>query len=136
MLNKQVIENKNLGENKSKVWVGKDGIVNVETAKITDEKEIEQLLEEMEKIIGKMPGKAKVLINLTITTNIIRSSQFRKKTVERVKKIAKDPGFEKAALFVGNLVMRTIASFIIAAAGLQNVKIFPTREEALKWLKK
>jgi len=135
MPNKQTIENSSLKKDEGKIWIEKDGIIYIELSKRMSEEDVKQLMKEIEEAIRKVLGKAKILINLR-TVPTVWTSQFRKRTVERVKEIAKNIRFEKAALFGGNVVLRTIASFIIAATGLGNVKVFPTKEEALKWLKK
>jgi len=135
MPNKQTIENSSLKKDEGKIWIEKDGIIYIELSKRMSEEDVKQLMKEIEEAIRKVLGKAKILINLR-TVPTVWTSQFRKRLAERIKEIAKNIRFEKAALFGGNVVLRTIASFIIAATGLGNVKVFPTKEEALKWLKK
>ena len=45
--------------------------------------------------------------------------------------------FEKIAVYGGNVIARTVGSFVLAAAvGIKNVKLFENKERALKWLKK
>jgi len=136
MFSKKNLKNGGFQKDKSMVFVGRDGIINVELAKTMEEKDVEQLVTEIEEIMKKTPGKARILFNLTSTTTHIRSSQFRKELAERIKKIDKNIGFTKVAFFGGNLIIRTIASFIIATAEFKNIKIFLNREEALKWLRK
>lgn len=132
MTNEQTIKNK---EEQSKVWIGEDGIVRLTLAKMITEKDIWDIFEDLEEKLKRLSGKAKVLINMT-TISIIRSSKFRKITAEKVKKIAIDPGFENAAICGGDIILRTIASFIVKVSRVKNIKVFTTEEEALKWLKK
>lgn len=134
MSNKQDIKDKEPEGEKNKIWVGKDGILHLKVARTFIEEDVMELIKEVKETLGGFQAKAKILADMS-TTSIIRSSQFRKRTAEQIMKMAKDPGFEKAAIFGGNAVMRTIASFIIMASGVKNMKIFETREEALKWLK-
>ena len=77
----------------------------------------------------------KILISI-LTSSIIKSSRFRKKCAEKIKKIYEDTGFRKAAIFGLTLIPRSIANFIIVASGVENVKIFSDKKDALKWLKK
>lgn len=133
---KQTVKNGSFEKDENRVLVGEDGVVRVELADKMKEEDVEQLIERIEDIMEKAPGRARILFNLSSTTTHIRSSQFRKKIAERIKEIAKNVGFAKIAFFGGNLIIRTIASFIVVSAGLKNIKIFPEQEEALKWLRK
>ena len=135
MTNRQNIKNKDLKGKQNRVWLREGGIVCITLAKTLTEEDIWNILEDSEEKLRRLSGKGKVLINMS-TTSVIRSSQFRKITTEKIKKIARDPGFEKAAIYGGDIVLRTIASFIIMTSGTKNIKIFSTEKEALKWLKK
>lgn len=126
-------KDKNLKENK--IWVGKDGIVRVRVAKIITELDVVEIIEETRKVLKNLSGKAKILIDIS-TTSTIRSSQFRKRTAEQLKRVTMEPGFEKAAIFGGSVVSRTIASFVLVAGEIKNMKLFETEDKALKWLKK
>lgn len=42
---------------------------------------------------------------------------------------------KKTAFFGGNVFVKTLAAFVIAAAGKKNVKFFDTEENALAWFK-
>ena len=120
-------------EENNKVWTGKDGVVYVEVVKVSTEKEVVELVEKVKEIIIGRGKKAKILIEIK-TSTIIRSSQFRKRLTEKLRDIIEGPGFKKAAIFGGNIVSRTIASFVIVAGGIKNMRIFGTKEEALRWL--
>ncbi len=125
----------NLEKKENKVLVREDGIVYIEIAKepLLAE-DIWEALEEAKKILEGLPGKARILINIKIFS-IIHSSQFRKKTSEIIKDILKTTGYEKIALMGGNTFIKTVASFLLAASGIKNAKIFNTEKEALNWLK-
>ena len=47
----------------------------------------------------------------------------------------KNPSIKKTAVFGGDQFVKTVASFIIKASGVTNVRIFVTEEEALNWLR-
>ena len=122
-------------ENKkeNKVWVGDDGIVFVNMAKAVVEEDAYNLVRKIKEILQGLPGKAKIMIDIT-TSSIIRSTGFRKKIGDEIRYIAQNIGFEKAAVYGGNVVTRTIASFIIMASGVKNMKVFDKIEKALRWL--
>ena len=69
-----------------------------------------------------------VLIDLRASTEF--SSAARKVWVEFLK----DDRIKKTAIFGGNVFVRTLASFVIAAAGKKNIHFFLTEEEAREWL--
>lgn len=119
---------------KNKVWLGDDGVIYLEVVTSTNEEEIFEILKNAEEIIARLPRKAKIMIDIQ-TSSIIHSSKFRKECGERIRELYDKQGFEKAAIFCINIVLRTIASFIIIASGVKNIKIFKTKEQALKWLK-
>ena len=75
-------------------------------------------------------GKAsRVIIDLQTSTEF--TSAARKIWVEFLK----HPKIKKTAIFGGNVFVRTLASFVIAAAGKKNIKFFSDEESARKWLK-
>ncbi len=125
--------NKDIGEDKHKVWTEKDNVVHIELAETIDEQGVEILFERIKRILRDIPEGAKFLVDMN-HTSIIRSSEFRKNAAEGMKSIHRNFAFYKIAIFRGNITMRTIASFIIVASGLKNVKIFKTKEKAVKWL--
>ncbi len=69
-----------------------------------------------------------VLIDLKSSTEF--SSAARKVWVEFLK----DDRIIKTAIFGGNVFVRTLASFVIAAAGKDNIRFFTTEGEARDWL--
>ena len=98
------------------------------------EGDIYELIKEAREAIEKLSGKAKILIDISGAT-VFRSAQFRKKTAGQLRDIAENIGFKRAAMFGGGLIRRTIASFVIVASGVKKMRIFETKEEAVKWLK-
>lgn len=69
-----------------------------------------------------------VLIDLKASSEF--SSAARKVWVEFLR----DERIKKTAIFGGNIFVRTLASFVIAATGKGNIKFFLTEEEARSWL--
>lgn len=69
-----------------------------------------------------------VLIDLKQSTKF--SSEARKRWV----KFLKNPKIKKTAIFGGNIFVRTLASFVIAASKSNNIKFFTKEEEARDWL--
>ena len=70
-----------------------------------------------------------VTIDLQQSTNDF-SSNARKIWVEFLK----HERIEKTAIFGGNVFVRTLAAFIISAAGKEDIRFFKTKEEADAWL--
>lgn len=69
-----------------------------------------------------------VLIDLKASSGF--SSAARKVWVEFLK----DKRIIKTAIFGGNIFVKTLASFVIAATGKDNVRFFSTEDEARQWL--
>jgi len=69
-----------------------------------------------------------VLIDLKQSTQF--SSEARKIWV----KFLQNPKIKKTAIFGGNVFVRTLASFVIAASKSKNIKFFSTEEDSKDWL--
>ena len=126
-------ESKNM-EKQNKIWTEGNNLIKVKLVKTITDKDVWFLLENLKKELIKSSEKTNILINIS-TTTVIRSSLFRKKTAEKIKKIIKDPNFNKAAIYGGNIVMKTIASFILKAVNSKKLKMFNNEKKALDWLK-
>lgn len=70
-----------------------------------------------------------VLIDLHQSTEF--SSAARKIWVEFLQ----NDKIKKTALFGGNVFVKTLATFVIAATGKKDIKFFNTEEEAVAWFK-
>ena len=116
------------------VWVDKEGIVNIKMIKDLTSENVKTLIREGRELAKNFLRKSKVIIDISSGLSSI-PFQLRKEIGGYVKELVESPGFEKVAIF-GGIIARTIASFIIAASGEKNIKVFETKEEALKWLKK
>ena len=127
-------EELNTKKEKNIIRQGTDGIIYIDVPKGISEQDIYKLIDEAEKFLKGLSGEAKILVDMSEAT-IFRSAGFRKKAAKKMKEIAQGPGFKKAAMVGKDIFRRTIVSFVITAAGIKNVKVFKTKEEALKWLK-
>ena len=116
---------------KNKVWTKDNRIIHVDIVEASAEEDIMMMLDEIIEATEKVSGKAKVLLNV-MTTSIVSSSQIRARVGEKFKKI--NAKTEKVAIWGGNTLTRTIASFVITSSHLKKIKIFKTKKEALKWL--
>ncbi len=124
-------------EKENKVWIDEKGTIHIFETEPFTEQDIYHILETAKEALKKLRGKGKILVKITEKVTIpVTSSYTRKILVEETKNIIKDPGFEKAAIYGGSAVSRTVASFIIMATGVKNIKIFKTKEKALEWLEK
>lgn len=111
----------------NKIW-NEDGIVHYAMPAPVDETEAFKLRDSGVDFIEK--GNASlVLIDLKQSTKF--SSEARKVWV----KFLQNPKIKRTAIFGGNVFVRTLASFVIAASRKKNIRFFITEKEALKWLK-
>ena len=135
IMDTQPSKNINLKEKKNKILVRDDKIVYLEIAKEPLlEEDVWKILEDIREILKRIPGKAKVLINIR-SFSIIRSSQFRKKASDIIRDTIKNIEYEKIAIVGWGVLVKTIASFMFVASGIKNAKTFNTEKEALKWLR-
>jgi len=110
----------------NKVWC-KDGIIHYLISAPVDESEAVQLRDEGRKFVDA--GEAH-LVSIDIQQSTQFSSAARRIWVEFLK----HPKIFRATIFGGNVFVRTLASFVIAASSRGNMKFFATEKEALKWL--
>lgn len=115
---------------KSKVYLDDDNIIHVDSIGEQDEREALEGKNKVLELAEKLQGKCKILNDLT---NMGKSRpESRKIMIESLKH--KKVG--KVANFGANTVSRFIASVMIKASGTEDkVRMFKTKEEALKWLK-
>ncbi len=124
-------------EEKTKIWIDKEGILNIKIFMKDSAVETEDLLKDTKESLLASGAKTKILVDISgAVIGHMRSSQLRRGVVKSIKEWIKEAKFEKAAVFGGDTIRRTIASFILVASGIKNIRVFETREKALKWLKK
>ena len=124
-------------EEKSKVWIGKDGILNIVINMKNPVEDILDFLEEVKKVLSALGDRVKILVDISGSVlGHMRSSQLRNRAARHIRGWLEKVKFEKVAIFGGDVVRRTITSFLVTATGLKNIKVFETKEDALKWLKK
>jgi len=111
----------------NKIWCDGD-VVRYIISSPVDEKEASLLSGEGTKFVDN-GGASFVVIDLKQSTKF--SSDARKIWV----KFLQNDKIKKAAIFGGNVFVRTLASFVIAASQKRNIKFFTTEEEAMAWLR-
>ena len=126
-------------EEENKVWIDKEGIINLKITKpVFTEDDFDKMLARIIEMVESVPvGKRKALVDLTLEKvfTVGQRTRIRKKGVEALKENFKKLGLEKVALFTGSVTVKVIMSFMVTAAGIDNVRVFGTKEEALNWLK-
>ncbi len=111
----------------NKIWC-KDDIVHYLISAPVDDKEAFQISSGGTKFL-ESEDASMVMIDLKQSTQF--SSEARKIWV----KFLQNPKIKKTGIFGGNVFVRTLASFVIAASQKKNLKFFTTEEEALEWIK-
>lgn len=125
-------------ENKeeNKILIGKDNIIYIEITKEDLSGEyILELMKEAIEVIRKFSGKAKLLAKFSKPVLKVGSSKERKKMVKLIEDAYKDPGFDKLAICGVNTLLKIVSFFVVKATKIENIRIFESKEEALKWLK-
>lgn len=119
-----------------KLGVGDDGIVRLDLGKVKLDKVIlEGIAKEYKEIAKGLPDKPDALVDLSMVI-YNPSSTFRKRIVDSIIDLYKDPGFGRLAVWgVSSKFAEVLASLVIIASRMKNIKFFKTEEEALKWLK-
>lgn len=92
-------------------------------------KRIETIKDFVEEINNFIPNETDILIDASKGGK--SSSEARKIYVEFARTIKKG----RVAIFGTKTLIKVIASFVVGAAGRENVKFFSTEEESLRWLK-
>lgn len=130
-----VLENSESQNLKNEVWLGEDGIIRAKLGEKCGADDAEEIAKEIIRIARTLPNKPSVSIDIAKTSpsyDII----FRKKVVELLQNAFKDPGLEKVALWgTKNKIIEVVATFILGATGLKNIRYFKTEEEVMEWLK-
>ena len=121
-------------EEETKIWLDEDGILRFKLGNMMNEETLKMLNTKFIEFGTKASGKIKVIIDLSKIT-YKSTINLRKNAIRILKDTLKDPGYDKVAFFGGNMLSRTVVSFIITASTFKNIKIFKTEEDALKWLK-
>ena len=105
--------------------------------RLVDEKDLSDLIGDLREILRGFSDKPKILVDIKNIEDraFISSSLFRKNAVKQAKDFIQNIGFKKVAVFGIGIEDRTVASFVISAIRIKNIKIFITEEEALKWLR-
>jgi len=116
---------------KFKIWKRDDGIIMIKTwEKKWVEEDALRFKKELFDILDTIEGKAKILADAT-------EAGFGPTVEARniYADIIKSPKIGKAAIFGLKTPNRVIVSFLIRITGKEDLKVFLTEEEAVKWLK-
>lgn len=124
-------------EKKNKVWIDEQKIVHMKIVRLVGERDLSDLIGDLREILRGFSDKPKILVDVENIEDraLISSSLFRRGAVLQAKNFIQDVGFKKVAVFGTRIEDRTVASFVISAIRIKNIKIFIAKEEALKWLK-
>lgn len=123
---------KHKGENFSISFDSKENIIFVEMwgrQKLEDAKIFEAIAN---KFVNQIPEPNPVKILVTTLQSIKTDHMVRRFYTDLMKKQKRE--FKIAICGVNNLI-KIVAGFVIAAINKQNIKIFTTPEEGLKWIK-
>ncbi|PCI21334.1 hypothetical protein COB64_00425 [Candidatus Wolfebacteria bacterium] len=105
-----------------------DNIIRVKIFNIPQtESIIMKQYEEILELANRVSGKVNLLYDLRKAGK--PTAGARKKLVEN----SKDKKFGKIAIFGASTLIKTVATFIINASGLDTIRHFPNEEEALQW---
>jgi len=108
-------------------WDEEAGIGYCKAVGDLDEEAARYIKHEIERIADEHGDQSNWIIDLA----------QRKKTTSRARKvlaeIASLPRVSKYAIFGASTFTRTIANFIISAAGNANAQFFSSEEEAIRW---
>ena len=120
---------------KNRVRLGQEDIIYMEIFGDVNENVFE-IFEEAIEMAKRFSGKTKALLSFEKPlASLEGGSERRKKLVEMTKKAYKDPGFEKLAICGLSTLIRIAAYFVVKATKLDNIRVFESKKEALKWLK-
>jgi hypothetical protein len=117
----------NTNSNENKVWC-KDGILYYTIVAPVDEQEATRLDTIGENYINK--GEASFVV-----IDIEKSKEFSSAARKTWVKFLQNQKIKKAAIVGGNVFVRTLASFVVTAAGKANIKFFETEQSALEWFR-
>jgi len=112
--------------NKNEFWC-ENGILYYTLTMPVDEKEAIRL-NEGGSVCLDSGAVSRVIIDLQ------RSMTFSSAARKIWVKFLQNPHIKKTALFGGNVFVRTLASFVIAATNRKHMKFFSSKEEATRWL--
>lgn len=120
-------------QSKDTVFLDKAGIVNVLLEGKQTYQAIRHASDEMDALSSKLRREGKpVYVLVDISKMGGHDSGARREGYERLFTIY----YDKFAMFGGGLFLKSVANLVVKATKLGNkVKVFNTREEAIRWLK-
>jgi hypothetical protein len=125
-----------------KLFVDENDIINLVCFKLEKEAQdngrvMELVRDGLFKIFDGNPQKIyNFFVDLLSVGKIMGAEGFSSQTRKIGAQVSANKQLNKAALVTSSIIVKTIANFIISAAGKnQKMKVFSDKEEALKWLK-
>lgn len=117
-------------ELKFKIWIEDDMIMIDIWETKWDEEGAQKFIEELNKVLETVEGKAKILCDAS-------KAGFgpTPQALHVYTELFKSPKIGKSAVFGLSSPNRVLVSFLLGASGKKDLKVFATKEEAVKWLK-
>ena len=112
---------------KNKVWMEENIVYYILSTEVDEQEAI--LLNDIGGSYINSGQASYVLIGLQK-----QSSKFSSSARKIWVRFLQNENIKRAAMFGGNVVVRTLASFVIAATGKKNIKFFSEKDKALEWL--
>lgn len=103
------------------------GVVVYRLAAPIDDREAERLYTEGKAFLDRKEADRVII-------DIRRSSDFSSAARKQWVDFLRNPEIIKTAIFGGNMFVRTLATFVIGASQMKNIRFFATEQEALTWL--
>jgi hypothetical protein len=115
----------------SKIWWDKkEKIVRALAVGSFDEKTARWVLQETQKMADKHGDRISWLIDLN---RMIQATSAARKILAQA---SRHPSIRRYTFFGASIFIRTVANFVLAAAGQKNARHFNSESEALQWIKK
>lgn len=122
---------KTLDARPNKVFLNDHGMLELVFYGNQPAEKVRQMLAEEDVIIAQLTREGKPVNVLANAEQVGKmTSDGRKLAVQYVKA----QPFRRIAVYGGGTFMRTVASMVIRALGRRDIRVFGTREPALKWL--
>ncbi|OGD67352.1 hypothetical protein A2442_01145 [Candidatus Campbellbacteria bacterium RIFOXYC2_FULL_35_25] len=114
-------------KSKNKVWMEENIVYYILSTEVDEQEAI--LLNDIGGSYINSGQASYVLIGLQK-----QSSKFSSSARKIWVRFLQNENIKRVAMFGGNVVVRTLASFVIAATGKKNIKFFSEKDKALEWL--
>jgi hypothetical protein len=114
----------------SKIWRdGKEKIVRAKAVGTFDEKTAQWVSTETHRMAEEHGNQIDWIIDLRRMAHATSAAR------KLLAKACQHPSIRKYAFFRASIFIRTVANFVLAAAGQKNAQHFDSEADALKWIK-